>query len=288
LFIIGLSPDGSAQDKAKKSVKERDAQLKAAKQKGKKNAKKPMTAEEWEAYNARLKGKYKYYVKFLNRSVAQIENRREGLEALIEQEETSVSPPAPGMFSNALQPSSVKNASSAKKRNIQAKTFGNIELRQVSVTKAIKDAARSVIEAMEAHLPLIHDQADEIQARIAAIDNPPAPAEKKPSKPSTSADVVKAKAAVDKAEANLSIVLASAWFQSVSKSQNASAKDTAMEATRSIAKYLELKRQYEELGAQLGVVSEKLDAGVKNIFDTLYPRPVKSKKTKIAPEKKQK
>lgn len=75
----------------------------------------------------------------------------------------------------------------------------------------------------------------------------------------------------------------------MSQSQNATAKDSAVETTESLARYRTLKKQYEELGAQLGVVSEQLDDGVGNLVGALYPLPVKSRKTtENAPEIKKK
>ncbi len=286
LIIIGLSPNIAAQDKAE-AAKAKALKEKAAKQKSK-SAKKPMTPEEREAYYAKVKGKYEYMVKFLDKVVAQHETRREELEALLEQEKIMISPPLPGLFTSALQPSSAKSAASAKKRAVQAKTLGSMKPVEVAVTQEIKDAAKAVIDAIEVHIPLIHDQADQYHARIKAYENPAPAAGKTASKASTVAgDAAKARADVDKAEADLSIVQASVWLNSVSQSQNAGAKDMATEATRSLAKYLALKKQYDELGAQLGVVSEQLDEGVSEILGTLYPRPSKSrKKTKAAADKK--
>ncbi|MDP7252064.1 MAG: hypothetical protein QGF00_20815, partial [Planctomycetota bacterium] len=81
LIIIGLSPNIAAQDKAE-AAKAKALKEKAAKQKSK-SAKKPMTPEEREAYYAKVKGKYEYMVKFLDKVVAQHETRREELEALL-------------------------------------------------------------------------------------------------------------------------------------------------------------------------------------------------------------
>ncbi|MDA1138730.1 MAG: hypothetical protein O3B01_09125 [Planctomycetota bacterium] len=289
LFIIGLSSEGFAQNEVTKAAKENSAKEKAQGQKNA-NAKTPMTAEEQEEYNARVKSKFQYAVKYLNDSVAEIETRREELEGLIEQEKTSVSPPQPGMFSNALQTPPNHSAINGKKRFLQTKALDNNQSQEVPVTQEIKDAARAVIEAMESRLPQIHDPIDQLQERLATMDNPLPEAKGKLSNTSMPAkDLGQTKAAVDKAEADLSIVLASAWLHSMSQSQNATAKDSAVETTESLARYRTLKKQYEELGAQLGVVSEQLDDGVGNIVGALYPLPVKSRKTtENAPEIKKK
>jgi hypothetical protein len=290
IVIIGWNSEALTQDGAnKKEGAKKDMKAKAEIQKGK-YQKKSLTPEERDALNVKIKSKYRYVVDALNSSVAKMENRREELEELIEQEKTLVRPPQPGMFSNALKPSSNKAGFNAKNKIFQKMSLGNAQSREVPVTQEIKDAAKAIIEAMEAYIPLIHDQVDQMQTRMADLDNPPPSVKKISSTPSTSADdVAKAQVAVDRVEANLSFVLASAWLNSVGKSDNSIAKESAADSTRSLTRFLELKKQYDDLGAQLGAVSGQLDDGVSNIVGALYPRPVKTTKTtKNAPVNKKK